>query len=104
MLDHPGLELQMVVSHGVDARDLTQVLASLEEQPVLLTVEPSLQALAFLSESKSQAGLLNSLLDSQSSRWSGALLPPTPQFFDFGRLDGIPGICHHACPVFECLT
>lgn len=47
----------MVVSHGVDARDLTQVLASLEEQPVLLTVEPSLQALAFLSESKSQAGL-----------------------------------------------
>jgi hypothetical protein len=53
MLDHPGLELQMVVSRCVDAGDPTQVSASLEEHPVLSTVEPSLRALFFLSESKS---------------------------------------------------
>lgn len=51
MLDLPGLELQRVVSHCVDAGDPAQLSASLAEQ--LLTVEPSLWALFFLSGSKS---------------------------------------------------
>jgi hypothetical protein len=37
------LELQLVGNHQVGARNRTQVL--LEEQPVLLTAEPSLQPL-----------------------------------------------------------
>lgn len=50
-MDGLGLELQMVVSNCVGTGDPTQVSASLEEQPVLVTIEPSLQALVFLSES-----------------------------------------------------
>jgi len=43
-LDHLELELQVVVNHYVGSRN-----CPLEEQPVLLTAEPSLQPLVFLN-------------------------------------------------------
>lgn len=54
-LDALELELQTFVSHNVGARNSTQVL--LEEQPVSLTAETSLQTLFSETKFRSQAKL-----------------------------------------------